>query len=170
MKAEDLTGRTFGSWLVIKRIDESKPIKWLCRCECGNERAVLGASLKSGVSKGCQRCIWKRMDHPRVHKDGSRRWIDGKPTHIYSTWLGIRQRCNNPKNKSYKNYGGRGVKICDEWNKDFQLFFDHVSQLEHYGEEDRTIDRIDNNKGYEPGNIRWATRSEQEHNKRAKRI
>ena len=79
-------------------------------------------------------------------------------------------RCNYPNHKAYKNYGGRGIKVCPEWEKNFQAFFDYVSKLEHYGEEGRTIDRIDNDGDYAPGNVRWATRSDQEQNKRAKRL
>ena len=79
----------------------------------------------------------------------------------------MRARCNNPNNKSYKNYGARGITVCDEWNRDFQTYWNYVSKLDHYGEEGYTLDRIDNNKGYEPGNVRWATKSEQERNKRS---
>lgn len=166
----DLTGMKFGEWTVLERAENrGGAVAWKCRCSCGAVQDVIGDSLKRGDSTGCRKCIWKHKDHPRMHKDGSRRWVDGKKTHIYSTWCGMRQRCNNTKNKSYKNYGGRGIKICDEWNRNFQAFFDYVSRLDHYGEEGRTIDRIDNSKGYEPGNVKWSTRSEQERNKRFKK-
>lgn len=168
--ATDLTGKTFGSWTVIERAANRRGvIYWKCRCTCGSEHEVRGQTLRNETSTGCQKCIWKNKLHPRAHTDGSRRWVDGKPTHIYRVWLGMRSRCNYPKSKAYKNYGGRGIKVCEEWNKDFQAFFDYVSRLEHYGEDGRTIDRIDNDKGYEPGNVRWATRSQQERNKRPRK-
>ena len=168
-KLIDLTGQRFGSWTVLELAKDKKPTTWICRCDCGTTKAVNAASLREGDSTGCQKCIWKTKQHPRLHTDGSRRWINGKATHIYTEWRGIKERCNNPKNKSYKNYGGRGIKLCDEWNKDFQSWFDYVSKLDHFGEEGRTLDRIDNNDGYKPGNVRWATKSEQEKNKRPRK-
>ena len=168
-KLNDLTGQRFGTWTVIERAPITGRTYWVCRCDCGTIKNVLATTLKNGTSTGCQKCIWKTKDHPRLHKDGSRRWINGKATHIYSEWRGIKERCNNPKNKSYKNYGGRGIKLCSEWDKDFQSWFDYVSKLEHFGEPGRTLDRINNDDGYKPGNVRWATKIEQEHNKRPRK-
>ena len=143
---------------------------WLCKCDCGTVKYVAGQSLNNGKSTGCHACLWNRQQHPRAHTDGSRRWIDNKKTHIYSAWLAMKQRCNKPYNKSYKNYGGRGIKVCKEWDESFQAYYEYVSKLEHYGEDGYSLDRIDNNGNYEPGNVKYSTRSEQEHNKRAKRI
>ena len=78
----------------------------------------------------------------------------------------MKQRCNNPNHKGYKDYGGRGIKVFEDWEEDFQAFYDYVSKLEHFNEDGYTLDRIDNDKGYEPGNIRWATHSEQRMNQR----
>lgn len=78
----------------------------------------------------------------------------------------MKQRCNNPNDHGYKNYGGRGIKVCKEWEDSFQAFYDYVSVLPHFGEEGRSLDRIDNEGDYEPGNVRWATRKEQNFNKR----
>ena len=166
--AKDITGERFGSWTVIERGPKTTGgrITWLCKCDCGTVKYVTGQTLRNGQSTGCHACLWKRQLHPRAHTDGSRRWIDNKPTKIYNRWRAMRERCKNPNNKAYKNYGGRGISVCDEWDKSFQTYFDYVSKLDHFGEEGYTLDRINNDGNYEPGNVRWATKSEQERNKR----
>lgn len=75
-------------------------------------------------------------------------------TNIYSKWSGIKRRCLNQNERSYKDYGGRGIKICDEWIDNFQAFYDYVSKLEHFGEKGYSLDRIDVNSNYEPNNLR----------------
>ena len=87
-------------------------------------------------------------------------------SNIYYVWSQMKNRCNNPKYKKYCDYGGRGIKVCDEWENSFQAFYEYVSQLPHYGEEGYSIDRINNDGNYEPGNVRWATKLEQRHNQR----
>lgn len=168
VKAKDIVGERFGAWVVIERgpKNASGRLTWLCRCDCGTVKYVAGQTLRSGQSKGCHACLWDRQLHPRAHTDGSRRWVNNKPTKVYRRWVAMKARCNNPNNKSYKNYGGRGITVCEEWNNSFQCYFDYVSKLEHFGEEGYTLDRIDNEKGYEPGNVRWATKEQQERNKR----
>lgn len=87
-------------------------------------------------------------------------------TNIYSKWSGIKRRCLNQNERSYKDYGGRGIKICDEWIDNFQAFYDYVSKLEHFGEKGYSLDRIDVNSNYEPNNLRWADRKTQNRNRR----
>ena len=82
-------------------------------------------------------------------------------------WQAMKQRCNNPKSKDYKNYGGRGITVCEEWSNSFESFYSYVSVLPHYGEEGFSLDRINNDGNYEPGNVRWATRKEQNCNRRS---
>lgn len=166
--AVDLTGERFGSWVVIEKGPKtnSGSMTWICKCDCGTVKKVTAYDLRSGKSTGCHACLWKRQLHPATHTDGSRRWVDNKPTKVYRRWVAMKERCNKPQNKSYKNYGGRGITVCKEWNESFQAYFNYVSQLEHFNEEGYSLDRIDNDKGYEPGNVRWATKSEQERNKR----
>lgn len=90
-----------------------------------------------------------------------------KSSKIYGVWQGIKYRCNNPNCSNFKNYGARGISISPLWEHDFQAFYDYVSALPHYGEEGYSIDRIDNDGNYEPGNVRWATKSQQGENTRA---
>lgn len=89
-----------------------------------------------------------------------------RKTKIYKTWVNMKARCYYEKDKRYKDYGLRGIAVCEEWKNDFMAFYNHVSQLENYGVDGYTLDRIDNNGNYEPGNVKWSTIYEQIHNRR----
>lgn len=149
----DLTGQQFGKWTVIDRVENNKKgaAMWLCVCECGRERIVLGTNLRLGRTHGCNFCA----------KQGG-----VSNTRVYKVWRNMKQRCFYEKDHSYKNYGARGITVCNEWKNDFQAFYDYVSQLPHFDEVGYTLDRINNNGNYEPNNVRWATAYEQTHNRR----
>ena len=158
---KDLTGQRFGRLTVIEAAGmRHRCIQWKCRCECGNIVVIDGTSLRRGRSKSCG-CLSKELfiERNTTHN------MTGTP--IHHTWSDMKQRCTNPKHNSYSRYGGRGITVCDEWLNSFQTFYDYVSKLEHFGEEGYSIDRIDNNGNYEPGNIRWATDAQQRHNQRS---
>lgn len=157
---EDLTGKVFGKWHVLKRVENNSrgASMWECKCECGKISIIPGSNLRTGRTSKCYSCSAKERMNERSHG----MW----GTKIYKVWKNMRQRCQYPKNKDYENYGGRGIKVCEEWDKNFLSFYESVSKLENYGKEGYTLDRIDVNKNYEPGNVRWATRYEQIHNRR----
>ena len=165
-KSIDISGMRFGNWIVLERdFEGSMPGRtmWYCRCDCGNVKSVNGAFLRKGLSTQCVEC---RDDKLHERRADPRRRINGKFTHTYNTWDAIIHRCYYPSQASYKHYGARGIKMCDEWRNDYFAFYDYVAQLERFDEPNMTLDRIDNDKGYEPGNVRWATRAEQNRHRR----
>lgn len=159
MKALDLTGQRFGR-LTVTSFSEARMYGahkrrfWNCLCDCGAIVEVLGLALPSGNTKSCG-CF--RDDKKATHR------MSKSPE--YRTWSGMWQRCSNPENVRYMDYGGRGITICDRW-KSFDAFF---ADMGSRPSPDHSIDRIENDQGYEPGNCKWSTRSEQQNNKRAPR-
>ncbi len=134
----------------------------LCVCDCGQKCVVNSSALKRGKTKSCG-CFRKentaKMRTTHGHSTG------GKMSRTYKTWCSIIERCTNPNADNFKHYGGRGVIVCDRWLK-FEPFLSDVGERP----DGKTIERIDNSKGYEPGNTRWATQLEQSHNKRNNRM
>ena len=156
---KDLTGMKFNRLTVIERAEnKGSQTYWKCKCDCGKETIVNAYSLKSGHSKSCG-CLRDEKTSKCFASHGLCR------TKIYASWNMMKQRCLNPNSEQYPNYGGRGIKVCDEW-LDFKTFYDYVSNLPHFGENGYTLDRIDVNGNYEPSNVRWADKKEQGRNKR----
>ena len=155
---KDLTGGRFGRWTVEHRVPTPKlaKSKWVCICDCGTRGEVLQNNLVSGISKSCG-ClgIEKLKSRPGNHGFGT------EP--LAQVWRDIKKRCLNPRCKSHKNYGGRGIKLADEW-LDYLRFRADVGPSPGAG---YSLDRIDNDGNYEPGNVRWATWEEQATNKRS---
>lgn len=155
----DLTGQRFGRLTVIAAAGHrATKTAWVCRCDCGTEIVAIGNNLKRRTrSCGCLNSERARVVHT-THGHGSRQ----RPDPTYSSWLAMKARCENPKSISYPRYGGSGVRICARWAHSFENF------LQDMGERpaDRTLDRINPNGNYEPGNCRWATHSEQRINRR----
>ena len=153
---EDLTGRKFGRLIVIERDVTSRRTKWICKCECGNIKSVQATHLKSGATTSCG-CYQKE----KAKKANTKHGYTG--TSLHHRWKAIIQRCNNPKAEKYKDYGARGITVCEEWLK-FENFLEW--SLKNGYSDDLELDRIDNDKGYEPSNCRWCKTIINNHNRR----
>ena len=152
----DLTGKTFGKLTVLHR-DKNNPqgdARWGCQCTCGNRTVVLGKSLRSGMTKSCG-CH---------HQGNTIHGMRGTPE--YTVWSSMVQRCTNPLHKCFHNYGGRGITICGAWIASFAEFYRHIGARPT---PKHTLERIDNEGGYTPGNVKWATRQDQLNNTRRTR-
>jgi hypothetical protein len=161
----DMAGRRFGRWTVLalhpERTRDGAAL-WLCRCDCGTERIVLGTHLRRGSSSscGCFRRDVRRKQKTAVHR--KRKTQHGMSrTPAYRSWESMKARCLNPNNCSYENYGGRGISVYPDW-LDFANFY--ADMLDR--PPGTSIDRIDPDGNYEPGNCRWAPASVQLTNRR----
>lgn len=171
--AVEIQGKKFGRWTVIRREENNARNRtvWLCKCDCGTERKVLGSVLKNGRSRSCG-CLTVDVFVKRNTKHGQYKRSE------YKTWQAMKTRCCNPKSEAFKEWGGRGISICEHWINNFSNFLADMGtrpSLEY------SIDRIDNDKNYSCGhceqclangwtaNCRWSTRLEQNTNRRPSR-
>lgn len=154
---KDLTGVRVGRLTVIGLTDRGSNgrIRWLCKCDCGNETKVLSTSLICNRTKSCG-CLAKEMIGTRARKHGQYK------SRLYKIWGDMLSRCRNPKSDGYYLYGAKGISVCDEW-KDFQKFRDWA--MANGYADNLSIDRKDGSKGYSPDNCRWATPQEQTDNR-----
>ena len=156
-KTKDLTGMRFGKLTAI-RLDEQKyknNCMWVCQCDCGKEVIVVTHNLLAGNTTSCG-C--KRTDTLK------KRWHGQHGTRLYRIWQNMKNRCRNPNIIGYKNYGGRGIGYCKEWER-FEPFIDWAKQSGY--NDSLSIDRIDVNGDYGPKNCKWSTPEEQSRNKGA---
>ena len=157
MNIRDLTGQRFGRLLVLEKTENSKGKSvWKCKCDCGTDAFVRTSDLKNGHTKSCG-CYQREMTSKASKKHGLRH------TKIYHTWLDMKDRCFNSKNKRFSTYGGRGITVCDEWRNSFEAFYEWAMVNGYSG--NLTIERIDVNGNYEPSNCKWITMPEQAKNK-----
>ena len=151
MKYKDLHGLQYGKLTALYKLHNynKKGTYWLCVCECGNFKEVRQQDLKRGYVKSCGCAL---IRHSKSH------------TKLYRVWTGIKSRCYNKNTPNYKDYGNRGITVCEEWLKDFQEFYDWAMNNGYH--DGLQIDRIDNNKGYSPNNCRFVTPKKNSNNRR----
>lgn len=152
----DLTNKRFGRLVAIERDITSKRTKWVCKCDCGNTKSISLTHLRSGATISCG-CYHKEVNSNIQTEHGMTK------TSIHNRWKAIKQRCLNEKCNSYKNYGERGISVCNEW-LDFKKFYEW--SINNGYKEEYQLDRIDNDKGYEPANCRWVKPIINNHNRR----
>ena len=157
-RAINLAGQRFGRLVVIDRATEMPGVWWYCICDCGKRKKIRSSQLRYGSVKSCG-CL---RDEMRAEHNKPRHGDTG--TRLYSIWRGMKKRCYQPTSAGYKNYGGRGITVCDEWISSYESFRDWA--LANGYTDELTLDRKDSNGNYNPSNCRFASYIDQENNRR----
>lgn len=168
----NLAGSRFGRLVAISlaaAVSKSNGSRWDCVCDCGQTVTVVGRSLRSGMTRSCG-CYAREVNAERCRRREIQKTTHGLSPKgnrhkLYGTWAAMWNRCRSPKHDRFARYGGRGITVCDRW-KDFAAF---VADVGEKPAPSYTLDRIDNDGNYEPGNVRWATPKQQANNRCAAR-
>ena len=161
----DLAGVRFGRLVALRRdgVENDGAVRWACVCDCGVEKTIKGASLTQGLTSSCG-CLHKERARETSMRHGH--LVGDKQSPLYITWRAMLRRCENKNHVDYHFYGGQGVKVCDAWHS-FPAFMVDVGERP----EGSSLDRYPNGSGnYEPGNVRWATPTEQARNTKSNRL
>lgn len=158
----DITGERYGRLIVLRHVGfaENHQSLWECQCDCGKTHIVPKKSLTGGGTKSCG-CL--RSERTKIGCTKHGMITHSKRAKIYDVWVAMKQRCTNPNNKYYRRYGGRGIRVCQEWINDFKAFYDW--SIANGYSEGLHLDRIDNDGSYSPDNCHWITNQENQKNK-----
>lgn len=165
----NLVGKKFNRLTVVKEAgrDDRQQVLWLCKCDCGKETKATTYRLNKNITKSCG-CLLIEAARKQAKELKEKNKTHGlSKTRIYKTYRGMKDRCLNPNDMHYPDYGGRGIIVCDEWKNDFMSFYNWA--MDNGYTEKLTIDRIDVNGNYEPSNCRWVDIKVQANNKRDSR-
>ena len=157
-----MTGKKVGRLTIIERAGKNScgSAMWRCQCDCGEERIIAGTAMRAGCALSCGCLGIDRLKAMATTHGESR-------TPLFAAWCEMIARCENENRKSFKNYGGRGIKVCERWRNSFVAFRDDMGPKPT---QKHTLDRKENDGDYEPSNCRWATRTEQNRNTRATKL
>lgn len=159
---KDIAGQKFGMLTAIKPIGKNSQGRtlWECRCDCGSVASFVVSDIVRGHTKSCG-CLKREMAKQRMTRHGK------SNTRLYRIWVGMKKRIYNPNEAYYSDYGGRGLKMCQEWTNDFESFY--LWAISNGYADNLSIDRKDNDIGYFPDNCKWSTPKEQANNRRERR-
>lgn len=166
---KDISNQRYSRLIVLNyEYTNKKKAYWKCKCDCGNETIVSATALKSGNTKSCG-CLHKEQSRINICKYHPKQIIYAREFEkdIHTRYKCMKSRCYNKNHKAYKNYGGRGIKVCMEWKNDFNAFY--IWAINNGFKKELTLDRIDTNKDYSPTNCRWVDNLTQQNNKRNNR-
>ena len=166
MKAKNIAGQRFGYLTALSRVGSNAQgiALWLCECDCGNRKIVSGSKLREGAVKSCG-CMTKKLIAISLGREAHGCSND----RLYNVWRTMKARCDNPNNEKYPDYGGRGIKVCEEWHESFSSFRKWALENGYDYAAPRgacTIDRVDVDGDYEPSNCRWTDAKTQSNNQR----